>query len=209
MLPFSFPAWCFFCVVGYPPNWGKRPRYIDRIDSMVFSPVSIPCYTSRLPSSVPAVSVPFAVFVVCFHILPLFRVLSSCVDPSLLFCFFHCLEVLVGPFLSAYPRLVLGFPLASRRGCPFGQVHGSSLHFPCFLFQGFHALPSSLVGLVPLFLLQAVVFHLSAFFSVGAPIFFLLGPLSGSFSSHSSGSSLGQLYPSIRVLAGVSYVGFL
>ena len=20
----------FFCVVGYPPNWGKRPRYIDR-----------------------------------------------------------------------------------------------------------------------------------------------------------------------------------
>ena len=23
---------CFFCVVGYPPNWGKRPRYIDRDD---------------------------------------------------------------------------------------------------------------------------------------------------------------------------------
>ena len=23
---------CFFCVVGYPPNWGKRPRYIE-IDS--------------------------------------------------------------------------------------------------------------------------------------------------------------------------------
>ena len=21
---------CFFCVVGYPPIWGKRPRYIDR-----------------------------------------------------------------------------------------------------------------------------------------------------------------------------------
>ena len=21
---------CFFCVVGYPPNWGKWPRYIDR-----------------------------------------------------------------------------------------------------------------------------------------------------------------------------------
>ena len=21
---------CFFCVVGYPPNWGKQPRYIDR-----------------------------------------------------------------------------------------------------------------------------------------------------------------------------------
>ena len=22
---------CLFCVVGYPPNWGKWPRYIDRI----------------------------------------------------------------------------------------------------------------------------------------------------------------------------------
>ena len=20
---------CFFCVVSYPPNWGKRPRYIE------------------------------------------------------------------------------------------------------------------------------------------------------------------------------------
>ena len=30
---------CFFCVVGYPPNWGKRPRYIDRgilSEQMVF-----------------------------------------------------------------------------------------------------------------------------------------------------------------------------
>ena len=25
---------CFFCVVGYPPNWGKRPRYIERIDRL-------------------------------------------------------------------------------------------------------------------------------------------------------------------------------
>ena len=22
---------CSLCVVGYPPNWGKQPRYIDRI----------------------------------------------------------------------------------------------------------------------------------------------------------------------------------
>ena len=22
---------CFPCVVGYPPNWGKRPRYMDRL----------------------------------------------------------------------------------------------------------------------------------------------------------------------------------
>ena len=28
---------CSFCVVGYPPNWGKRPRYIDRIDNSFFS----------------------------------------------------------------------------------------------------------------------------------------------------------------------------
>ena len=27
---------CFFCVVGYPPNWGKRPRYIDRYTSIFF-----------------------------------------------------------------------------------------------------------------------------------------------------------------------------
>ena len=25
------PLFLFFCVVGYPPNWGKWPRYIDRI----------------------------------------------------------------------------------------------------------------------------------------------------------------------------------
>ena len=32
---------CFFCVVGYPPNWGKWPRYIenriDRIGCLWFS----------------------------------------------------------------------------------------------------------------------------------------------------------------------------
>ena len=27
---------CFFCVVGYPPNWGKRPRYIDRPKLIIF-----------------------------------------------------------------------------------------------------------------------------------------------------------------------------
>ena len=26
---------CFFCVVGYPPNWGKRPRYIDRLSNFL------------------------------------------------------------------------------------------------------------------------------------------------------------------------------
>ena len=27
---------CFFCVVGYPPNWGKRPRYIDRCRLQIY-----------------------------------------------------------------------------------------------------------------------------------------------------------------------------
>ena len=27
---------CFFCVVGYPPNWGKWPRYID-IDRQILT----------------------------------------------------------------------------------------------------------------------------------------------------------------------------
>ena len=40
------------------------------------------------------------------------------------------------------------------------------------LFRGFHAPPSSSVGLVPLFLLQTVVFHLSAFLLFGAPFSF-------------------------------------
>ena len=129
------------------------------------------------------------------------------VDPCPLFCFFRCLRVLVGPFTSSCPHSVLQFPLAS--GPPVRTIPFSSLHFSCFVFRGLSALPSSSVGLVPLFLLQAVVFNLSAFFSVGAPIFFLLRPLSGSFSSPSSGSSLGLLCPAIRVLAGVSYFGFL
>ena len=27
---------CFFCVVGYPPNWGKRPRYIDDLFLFIY-----------------------------------------------------------------------------------------------------------------------------------------------------------------------------
>ena len=115
------------------------------------------------------------------------------VEPFPLFCFFRCLRVLVGPFTSSCPRSVLWFPLAS--GPPVRTRIFSSLPCSCFLFCGFSALPLSSVGLVPLFLLQAVVFNISAFFSVGVPIFFLLGPLSGSLSSPSSGSSLGLLCP--------------
>ena len=29
-------------VVGYPPNWGKRPRYIDRIEIDSWSILSLP-----------------------------------------------------------------------------------------------------------------------------------------------------------------------
>ena len=28
---------CFFCVVGYPPNWGKRPGYIEIDEDYVLS----------------------------------------------------------------------------------------------------------------------------------------------------------------------------
>ena len=27
---------CFFCVVGYPSNWRKRPRYIDKMAFLSF-----------------------------------------------------------------------------------------------------------------------------------------------------------------------------
>ena len=30
-------VFCFFCVVGYPPNWGKRPRYIDSLHVCIFT----------------------------------------------------------------------------------------------------------------------------------------------------------------------------
>ena len=38
---------CFFCVVGYPPNWGKRPRYIDRIIIIIIV-VIFSCSSSML-----------------------------------------------------------------------------------------------------------------------------------------------------------------
>ena len=36
---------CFFCVVGYPLDWGKRPRYIDRLAVMKIR--AQPTYFSR------------------------------------------------------------------------------------------------------------------------------------------------------------------
>ena len=107
---------CFLRCFPFPLLHGVQPS------------LSIPCYPSRLPSSVPAVSVRFAVFGVCFRLLSLFRVLSSCVDPFPLFCFFRCLRVLVGPFPSACPRLDLRFPFAS--GPP---IRKSPCFFPAFL----------------------------------------------------------------------------
>ena len=82
---------------------------------------------------------------VCFCLLPLFRVLFF-VDPFPLFCFFRCLRVLVGPFPSSCPRSDLRFPLAS--GPPVQMSPFSSLHFSCFLFCGFSALPLPSVGMV-------------------------------------------------------------
>ena len=73
------------------------------------------------------------------------------------------------PSSSACPSSDLRFP--SCRVLPFRRVHGSSRYFSCFLFHWFRAFPLSSVGLVLLFLLQAVVFHLSAFFLFGVPFF--------------------------------------
>ena len=97
---------------------------------------------------------------------------SSCAGPSPLFCFFRCLSVLVGPF----PHSDLRFPLGLGSACS-DKAMVLPYFFSCFLFRRFTALPSSSVGLVPLFLWQAVVGRLSAFFSVVVPVFFLLGPL--------------------------------
>ena len=92
-------------------------------------------------------------------------------------------------------------------GLPFGRVHGSSQYFFCFLFRGLRALPPSSVGLVPLFLLQSVVFHHSAFFLFGVPFFFFSGLSLVLAYFLSSGSSLGRVCPAIGVLDGVSYFG--
>ena len=92
-------------------------------------------------------------------------------------------------------------------GFLFGLVHGSSRYFSCFLFRGFRALPSFSVGLVRLFLLQAVVFHLYAFFLFGFvfpsswasfwfSLFFFLWVLPW------------RVCPALGVLAGVSSFGF-
>ena len=107
------------------------------------------------------------------------------------------------PSSSACPSLDLRFP--SRRGLPFGRVHGSSRYFSCFLFRGFRALPSFSVGLVPLFLLQAVVFLLSAFFFCLVYLFPSSRASFRFFLLLSSGSSLGRVCLALGVLAGVSF----
>ena len=121
MLPFRFSLFCFSLFPAVLPF--SSPSWCSAISLFL---VILP----GLPSSVPAVSVPVAVFGVCFRLLSLFRVLSSCVDPSPLFCFFHCLRVLVGPFPSACPRSELRFPLAT--GSPVGT---SLWFFPAFLLH--------------------------------------------------------------------------
>ena len=182
VLPFFSPSWCF------APSLYSLLSF----EVVFFGPCGVCSLCSvwcLLLSSSPCQGSPFFV------------------DPFPLLCFFRCLRVLVVPFTSSCSLSDLRFPFAS--GPPVRTSPFSSLHFSCFLFRGFRALPSSSVGLVPLFLLQAVVFTLSAFFLVGAPLFFLLGPFSGSLSSPSSGSSLGLLCLAFRILVGVDYFEFL
>ena len=63
---------CFFCVVGYPPIWGKRPRYIDRIGREVFLIRDILvlryCIWLSLSVSSPVSSVPYAVLLTSFRL---------------------------------------------------------------------------------------------------------------------------------------------
>ena len=160
----------------------------------------------------------FAVFLsVCLHSVPLpcsqlaFSV--CCVHPMGSVGFFLVLGLLrcwffPGPFLvpiragsfhpsSSTPWLLWSLiPFASEPpvmpGSWFFQI------FLVFIFLRFHPFPSSLVGLVPLFLLPAVVsFLLRSFWAVSIFSFFstLLWVLCPLFSS--SGSSLGLLCPAL------------
>ena len=49
---------CFFCVVGYSPNWGKRLRYIDRI-GRVWQCITHSASTYHLPAAMS--------YIVSFH----------------------------------------------------------------------------------------------------------------------------------------------
>ena len=100
--------------------------------------------------------------------------------------------------LLLLPLVFFGLRFPSRRGLSLGRVPGSSRYFSFFMFLRFHPLPSSLFGLVPLFLLPAVVsFLLRSFRAVSIFSFFSALPrvLCPLFSS--SGSSLGLLPPAL------------
>ena len=112
--------------------------------------------------------------------------------------------VLLSPFF--FSLSFFGSPVPFASGPP---IRTSSWFFPVFLlFSGFRALPSSSVGLVPLFLSQAVVFHLSSFFLFGVPFSFFSGLFPVLSYLLSSGSSLGWVCPALGVLVGVSSFGF-
>ena len=71
---------------------------------------------------------------------------------------FWFLPVRVAFTLLLLPLVFFGLRFPSCRVLPLGRVPGSSRYFSFFMFLRFHPLPSSLVGLVPLFLLPAF-FH--------------------------------------------------
>ena len=121
---------------------------------------------------------------------------------SFLGCFWF-LPVRVAFTLLLLPLVFFGLRFPSRWGLPLGWVPGFSRYFSFFflfffMFLRFRPLPSSLVGLVPLFLLPAVVsFLLRSFRAVSIFSFFSALPrvLCPLFSS--SGSSLGLLCPAL------------
>ena len=176
---------------------------------MVFSPVSLfLVILPRLPSLVPAVSVPFAVFGVCICLLPLFRVLSSCVDPFPLFCFFRC--------LSQGACRSFSFSLSSF-GSNVSLSDGvarwdESMVLPCispaFCFKGLVLFLRFRLAWFRSFFCRRLFSIFLRSFRLVRLFFFFLDLFRILYHLISSGSSLGQLCPAIRVLAGVSYFGF-
>ena len=128
---------------------------------------------------------------------------------GLLWCWFFPGLFLVPTRVCSF-RHSLSLRLPSCRGLLFGRVHGSSRYFSFFLFLRFCALPSSLVGLVLLFFLQAVVsifrhfFRLVRLFSDLPMVVSLLipqGPPLGSCSLLSGSAQCVLLWVSLGLLA--------
>ena len=123
---------------------------------------------------------------------------------SLLRCWFFHRPFLVPTHVGSFHPSSSSYFCLLRSSVPFASgplVRPGSWFFPIFLvfmFLRFCPLPSSLVGLVPLFLLPAIVsFLLHSFWAVSIFSFFSALPLVLCPLFSSSGFSLGLLYPAL------------